>query len=1088
MAAILRNPLIPSQFFAIALILSLSIRLFPCCYSIDEQGRALLTWKSNLTSSTDALSTWNPEDPTPCSWFGVVCNSHGYVEEITLASLDLRGTLPSNFQALKFLRTLVISETNITGRIPKEFGDYNELRVLDLSQNNLLGEIPEEICRLGKLEDLSLQSNGFEGTIPLTIGNLSNLVYLRLADNEISGEIPKSIGMLQKLNLFRAGGNKLLEGKLPMEIGNCSSLVMLGLAETGIFGALPSSIGMLKNIQNIVIYKAQLFNTIPEEIGNCSELQTLILYQNSISGRIPRGIGKLKKLQTLFLWLNLLEESIPEEIGDCEELVILDVSENLLNGTIPKSIGRLPKLQEFQLSLNQITGSIPPEMFNCSTLVHVEVDNNKLSGEIPVSVGNLKNLHLFFAWENKLTGSIPSTLSDCPDLQAIDFSYNHLTGSIPKEIFGLKNLTKLLLIRNNLSGIIPPEIGHSRTLSRFRLAKNRFGGTIPSEMGHLKSLDFLDLAENHFVGEIPQSLSNCDVLQFIDLSSNEFTGTLPIELPMSLQFLNISNNRLEGQVNPGIGALTELTKLDLRNNQLSGQIPAEIVSCQKLQFLDLSNNFFSGELPKQLGIISSLDIALNLSWNRFSGEIPSEFSGLVRLSILDLSHNNLSGDLSLLVELENLVTLNISYNHFSGELPDTPFFQKLSKSAIAGNKDLYVSGEQVIPEGKFESRNVSKEAIKIVLPILISISAVLFFLAIYLLIRTQMANFMLLIDGDKWEITLFQKLDISIDYIIKNLTESNVIGAGSSGAVYRITTPKGKTVAVKKMWSTDESGGFNSEIRTLGLIRHKNIIRLLGWGSHRNLKLLFYDYLPNGSLSSFIHDNGKGGAEWEARYDILLGVAHALAYLHHDCTPPIVHGDVKTLNVLLGHDFEPYLADFGLASNVSTNNSNDASKKPILRQLAGSFGYMAPEHGSILTVSEKSDVYSFGIVVMEVLTGRHPLDPTLPGEGNLAQWVRDHLATKKNPADILDSKLRERTEPTMREILQTLDVALICVSVKSDDRPPMKSIVAMLEEIRSVEVGKAATDDPKSEKPVVIQSTLQRKFSSQGSLYCKSPL
>lgn len=130
--------------------------------------------------------------------------------------------------------------------------------------------------------------------------------------------------------------------------------------------------------------------------------------------------------------------------------------------------------------------------------------------------------------------------------------------------------------------------------------------------------------------------------------------------------------------------------------------------------------------------------------------------------------------------------------------------------------------------------------------------------------------------------------------------------------------------------------------------------------------------------------------------------------------------------------------------------------------------FMISEQGSMTRVTEKSDVYSFGVMIMEVLTGRHPLDPTLPGEANLVQWVQDHLATSKIPVAIFDSNLKGRTDPIMQEMLQTLAVASICVSVKPDDRPPMKDVVAMLEEIRHVESGRAAADNPKLGKVVVV--------------------
>ncbi|KAL2475970.1 Leucine-rich receptor-like protein kinase family protein [Abeliophyllum distichum] len=312
---------------------------------------------------------------------------------------------------------------------------------------------------------------------------------------------------------------------------------------------------------------------------------------------------------------------------------------------------------------------------------------------------------------------------------------------------------------------------------------------------------------------------------------------------------------------------------------------------------------------------------------------------------------------------------------------------------------------------------------------------------------------------DTWEMTFYQKMEFSIDDIVHNLTSSNVVGTGSSGVVYRVTVPNGETLAVKKMWSSQESGAFSSEIQTLGSIRHKNIVRLLGWGSNQTLKLLFYDYLPNGSLSSLLHGAGKGRAEWETRYEVILGIAHALAYLHHDCVPPIMHGDVKAMNVLLGSRMEPYLADFGLARSInSAANDTDASKQSQRPQLAGSYGYMAPEHASMQNVNEMSDVYSFGVIILEVLTGRHPLDPTLPGGAHLVQWVSEHLRSKNNPVDVLDLRLRGRADSQIHEMLQTLAVSFLCVSRRANDRPMMKDVVAMLKEIRHLDPVRSDTD------------------------------
>ncbi|KAK3122040.1 hypothetical protein QOZ80_8BG0664370 [Eleusine coracana subsp. coracana] len=1029
--------------------------LFAPCHCVNEQGQALLRWKNsmNATAGGDALASWKASDASPCRWLGVSCDARGDVVSLSIKSVDLGGALPSlDLRPLRSsLKTLVLSGANLTGAIPKQLGDLAELTTLDLSKNQLSGAIPPELCRLGKLQSLALNTNSLRGAIPDAIGNLTSLTHLTLYDNELSGVIPGSIGNLKKLEVLRAGGNQALKGPLPPEIGGCGELTMLGLAETGMSGSLPDTIGQLKKVQTIAIYTAMLTGSIPESIGNCTELTSLYLYQNALSGPIPPQLGRLRKLQTVLLWQNQLVGTIPPEISNCKDLVLIDLSLNMLTGPIPRSFGTLPNLQQLQLSTNKLTGTIPRELSNCTSLTDVEVDNNELTGEIDLDFPRLGNLTLFYAWQNRLTGPVPPGLARCEGLQSLDLSYNNLTGPVPRELFALQNLTKLLLLSNELSGFIPPEIGNCTNLYRLRLNDNRLSGTIPAEIGNLKNLNFLDLGNNRLVGPLPTALSGCDNLEFMDLHSNALSGSLPDELPRSLQFVDISDNKLTGLLGPSIGSLPELTKLNLGKNRISGGIPPELGSCEKLQLLDLGGNALSGGIPPELGKLPSLEIALNLSCNRLSGELPPQLGELGKLGALDLSYNQLSGSLAPLARLEALVTLNVSFNSFSGELPDTPFFQKLPLSDIAGNHNLVVVGDH----GDAAARRASSvSALKLAMTVLAVASALLLVAATFALARASRRRD----DGSAagvggegaWEVTLYQKLDLSVDEVVRSLTSANVIGTGSSGVVYRVSLPNGDHLAVKKMWSSEEAGAFRNEIAALGSIRHRNIVRLLGWAANRSTKLLFYAYLPNGSLSGFLHRGGvKGAADWAPRYDVALGVAHAVAYLHHDCLPAILHGDIKAMNVLLGPRNEPYLADFGLArvlsGAVAAGSAKIDSSKP---RIAGSYGYIAPEYASMQRITEKSDVYSFGVVLLEILTGRHPLDPTLPGGTHLVQWVRDHVQAKRATAEMLDPRLRGKPEPQVQEMLQLFSVALLCIAHRADDRPAMKDVVALLKEVR----------------------------------------
>ncbi|KAM0932851.1 putative protein kinase RLK-Pelle-LRR-XI-1 family [Dioscorea sansibarensis] len=1026
--------------------------------AIDNQGAALLDWKRTLNGSLEALSDWNPNDPTPCQWSGVSCNAENEVMELTLQYMDLFGRVPSNLTSLSVLTKLVLSGTNLTGLIPPQLGDLPRLIHLDLSGNALTGVIPDGLCRPGsQLEKLFINSNRLEGPIPDSIGNLLALKSFMFYDNQLEGPIPSSVGRLANLEVVRGGGNKNLRGPLPAEIGNCSSLVMLGLAETSISGPLPRTLGQLQKLETLAVYTAMLTGPIPAELGQCAQLQNIYLYENSLSGSIPSSLGNLEKLQNLLLWQNSLVGLIPPELGRCRELALVDLSMNSLTGPIPPALGNVTALQELQLSMNQISGTIPVELAKCGNLTDLELDNNLISGGIPQELGRLGNLRMLYLWQNKLEGNIPAEIGNCANLEAMDLSQNGLTGPIPRGIFALPRLGKLLLLGNELSGIIPPEIGNCSSLIRFRANGNHLAGPIPPEIGSLKNLSFLDLGSNRLVGPIPSEIAGCRNLTFLDLHSNSIAGNLPDNLfdgLVFLQFLDLSNNSIAGPLPQNLGMLTSLTKLILSGNKFSGRIPQEIGSCGRLQLLDLSNNELSNDIPATIGGIPALEIALNLSCNDLSGDIPAEFAGLARLGVLDLSHNRLSGDLKPLAGLQNLVALNLSYNNFSGSVPEGPFFSKLPVGDLEGNPALCLS------RCSTDSTNAgaTRRAARIAAVVLLSAAAALLSVAGFLFLnrKRRTRGSQRLEDEEKegemgppWEVTLYQKLEIGVADVARNLSSANIIGRGWSGVVYKARVPSsGTIIAVKRFKSADETAiaAFASEIGALARVRHRNIVRLLGWATNRRTRLLFYDYMPNGTLGELLHGGGgvAAGWDWEVRLGIAVGVAEGLAYLHHDCVPGILHRDVKAENVLLGECYEACLADFGLARVVEDGVGGNSTPPPF----AGSYGYIAPEYGCMMKITRKSDVYSFGVLLLEMITGKKPVDPSFQEGQNVIQWVREHLRAKRDPAEVVDPRLQGRPDTQVQEMLQALGIALLCASNRAEDRPTMKDVAALLRGIR----------------------------------------
>ncbi|EFJ06059.1 hypothetical protein SELMODRAFT_136102 [Selaginella moellendorffii] len=1059
--------------------------LIRCCAADPPEQEALREFLLAAKGS-ELLKSWSTSSSSPCSWLGVSCSSNGHVVELSLGGLPLYGRIPTVFGFLSELKVLNLSSTNLTGSIPEELGSCSKLQLLDLSVNSLTGRVPSSIGRLKELRSLNLQDNQLQGSIPKEIGNCTSLEELQLFDNQLNGSIPPEIGQLGKLQAFRAGGNMALSGPLPPELSNCRNLTVLGLAVTALSGSIPGSYGELKNLESLILYGAGISGRIPPELGGCTKLQSIYLYENRLTGPIPPELGRLKQLRSLLVWQNAITGSVPRELSQCPLLEVIDFSSNDLSGDIPPEIGMLRNLQQFYLSQNNITGIIPPELGNCSSLTFLELDTNMLTGPIPPELGQLSNLKLLHLWQNKLTGNIPASLGRCSLLEMLDLSMNQLTGTIPAEIFNLSKLQRMLLLFNNLSGTLPNNAGNCISLLRLRLNNNMLSGSLPISLGQLRNLNFLDLHDNMFSGPLPTGISNLSSLQMLDVHDNQLSGPFPAEFGSlsNLEILDASFNNLSGPIPAEIGKMNLLSQLNLSMNQLSGNIPPEMGRCKELLLLDLSSNQLSGNLPPDLGMITSLTITLDLHKNRFIGLIPSAFARLSQLERLDISSNELTGNLDVLGKLNSLNFVNVSFNHFSGSLPSTQVFQTMGLNSYMGNPGLCSfssSGNSCTLT--YAMGSSKKSSIKPIIGLLFGGAAFILFMGLILLYKKchpyDDQNFR---DHQHdipwpWKITFFQRLNFTMDDVLKNLVDTNIIGQGRSGVVYKAAMPSGEVVAVKKLRRYDRSehnqSEFTAEINTLGKIRHRNIVRLLGYCTNKTIELLMYDYMPNGSLADFLQEK-KTANNWEIRYKIALGAAQGLSYLHHDCVPAILHRDIKPNNILLDSRYEPYVADFGLAKLIGSSTS---AADPMSK-VAGSYGYIAPEYSYTLKISEKSDVYSYGVVLLELLTGREAVVQDI----HIVKWVQGALRGSNPSVEVLDPRLRGMPDLFIDEMLQILGVALMCVSQLPADRPSMKDVVAFLQEVKHIPEEASSIKVPAAAPAAAAGDQL----SDQMPLFCKN--
>ncbi|CAI0424639.1 unnamed protein product [Linum tenue] len=271
--------------------------------------------------------------------------------------------------------------------------------------------------------------------------------------------------------------------------------------------------------------------------------------------------------------------------------------------------------------------------------------------------------------------------------------------------------------------------------------------------------------------------------------------------------------------------------------------------------------------------------------------------------------------------------------------------------------------------------------------------------------------------------------------------DENVIGEGGYGIVYRGVFEDKTTVAVKNLLNNrgQAEKEFKVEVEAIGRVRHKNLVRLLGYCAEGAHRMLVYEYVDNGNLEQWLHgDVGPcSPLTWEIRMNIITGTAKGLTYLHEGLEPKVVHRDIKSSNILLDKQWNPKVSDFGLAKLLGSESSY------VTTRVMGTFGYVAPEYASTGMLNERSDVYSFGILLMEVISGRNPVDYSRPpGEVNLVEWLKT-MVTNRNAEGVLDPRLPKK--PSSRALKRALLVALRCVDPNAQKRPKIGHVIHMLE-------------------------------------------
>ncbi|XP_071724782.1 probable LRR receptor-like serine/threonine-protein kinase At5g63710 [Rutidosis leptorrhynchoides] len=467
--------------------------------------------------------------------------------------------------------------------------------------------------------------------------------------------------------------------------------------------------------------------------------------------------------------------------------------------------------------------------------------------------------------------------------------------------------------------------------------------------------------------------------------------------------------------------------LSLGSKGFSGTLSPSITKLKFLVHLELQDNNLSGSLPEYLGELVHLEY-LNLANNRFSGSMPSNWAQLTNLKQLDLSSNNLSGRIP--EQLFSVSTFNFSGTSLTC---GSGIRQPCAKSSLHPAESSKSKFWVVMASASFGAF------------LLLSFGVIFAYRCLHLR-KLKHEVFVDVPGEDDQNISLGQIKRFSlrqIEVATDNFSETNVIGQGGFGKVYRGILPDNTKVAVKRLADHHSPGGeaaFQREVQLISVAVHKNLLRLIGFCTTSSERILVYPFMQNLSVAYRLRDlkPGEKGLDWATRKRVAYGAANGLEYLHEYCNPKIIHRDLKAANILLDEHFEAVLGDFGLAKLVDTKLTH------VTTQIRGTMGHIAPEYLSTGKSSEKTDVFGYGVTLLELVTGQRAIDfARLEEEEDVL--LLDHikkLLRENRLQDIVDGNLKTYDASEVETVLQ---VALLCTQSSPEDRPTMASVVRMLQ-------------------------------------------
>ncbi|KAL2233714.1 UNVERIFIED_CONTAM: Pre-mRNA-splicing factor ATP-dependent RNA helicase DEAH7 [Sesamum indicum] len=629
-----------------------------------------------------------------------------------------------------------------------------------------------------------------------------------------------------------------------------------------------------------------------------------------------------------------------------------------------------------------------------------------------------------------LRGYIPSELGSLIYLRRLNLHGNNFYGSIPDQLFNASSLHSIFLYGNNLSGSLPPSLCSLPRLQNLDLSNNSLSGPFPKFLRNCRQLQRLILAGNKFSGEISEGIfPELANLEQLDLSANEFNGSIPDdmgELKSLSGTLNLSNNHFTGKIPKSLGDLPLTVSFDLRNNNLSGEVPQTGSFANQGPTAFLNNPDLCG-FPLQRSCKNNSDAAPGVQGGSLDNEGVSERKGLKPGLIILISVADAIG-----VAFIGLIIVYIYWKR-----KDSHGCSCTGKGKLGGNEKAGLCAFPCINGFPSNDSEVDSE-------------------------KGGGGASGGMSGGEGDLVAVDKGFNFELDELLR--ASAYVLGKSGLGIVYKVVLGNGVPVAVRRLGEGGEQRykEFIAEVQAIGRVKHPNIVKLRAYYWAPDEKLLISDFISNGSLASALRgktNQPSSSLSWSTRLKIIKGTARGLAYLH-ECSPrKFVHGDIKPSNILLDHEFQPYISDFGLNRLITITGNNPSSSGGFI---GGALPYLKPPQSEKINnyrapearvpsgrPTQKWDVYSFGVVLLELLTGKSPelSSPTSSTSTeilDLVRWVRKGFDEESPLSDMVDPVLLQEVH-AKKEVLAVFHIALTCTEGDPEIRPRMKTVSENLE-------------------------------------------